>query len=325
MIEPGPWQAYQLTNPVLFHVTPEQNMEAILRDGLRPGSEVEQSVRDDFFRARPGHVYLINRSDIPIVEVYAEPRAVAVDLSALDPALVDPDEDMVKDRFPDIVTVAPPHRECDAELNELPGQDGALARWADTTPDFDRSEVTERSLLEGGRISYRGTIPASAISELWIPSDPLARFEHTLHPDLRHDLAPVPHRSHWATEIERGRALAQVTAEQACMALGHPCSVDLSDYHKAQAAEALVRGVAIDLFNSLRLEAGQAAGALQDALDLADQFTGHAPVSDINASADLAGACADALNQLAHVPDLPAGAAAAAARTAMQAGVDAAR
>ena len=94
----------------LFHVTPAENVEAINREGLRPGSELGKSTRDDFFKTRPGHVYLIGQLDLPIVEVGPEPRVFRVHLDQLDPDLIDPDEDMVSEKFPDAVPGTAPQR-----------------------------------------------------------------------------------------------------------------------------------------------------------------------------------------------------------------------
>jgi len=40
--------------PVLFHVTDAKHHEAIMRDGLRPGSELGCFMRDDFSARVPG-------------------------------------------------------------------------------------------------------------------------------------------------------------------------------------------------------------------------------------------------------------------------------
>ena len=91
-----------------------------------------------------------------------------VDLAALSPELIDRDEDMVGERFPELVAEQPPRREMTGDL-EAPGQAGALARWADETAGFDRSEVTARS-LECKRIAYRGVIPPVALT---LPDTPV--------------------------------------------------------------------------------------------------------------------------------------------------------
>jgi hypothetical protein len=96
--------------PFLFHVTSAENVEAIKREGLRPGSELGKSTRDDFFRTRPGHVYLIRQLDLPIVEVGPKPRVFRIDLDQLDPDLIDPDEDMVSEMFSDAVPEKAPRR-----------------------------------------------------------------------------------------------------------------------------------------------------------------------------------------------------------------------
>src|SRR4029077_7367040 len=97
------------------------NVDSILRDGLRPGSDVGVSTLDNFFTTRRGRVYLIRQREIPIVEV-DDPRVIAVELAGRDHRLVDPDEDIVAEKFPDLVSVEPPARVLDDSGEEEPGQ-----------------------------------------------------------------------------------------------------------------------------------------------------------------------------------------------------------
>ena len=53
--------------------------------------------------------------------------------------------------------------------NERATADGTLADWAETTPGFDSSEVTAKSLWGGG-ISYADAVPAARPSKPWIAS-----------------------------------------------------------------------------------------------------------------------------------------------------------
>jgi hypothetical protein len=138
----------------MFHVTAARNVRNILRDGLRPGSDIGISTLDNFFRTRRDHVYLISQREVPIVDV-EDPRVIAVDMAPLDHRLVDPDEDAVAEKFTEMAAVEPPIRALNESGEEMPGQVGARADWADTTPGFDRSEVTERS-IKAGRLAYRG-------------------------------------------------------------------------------------------------------------------------------------------------------------------------
>jgi hypothetical protein len=310
VIDEDAWRAYLAIHPVLFHVTPARNAEAVLRDGLIPGSRLGVVTRDDFYRTRPCHTYLIKQADIPIVDVFDEPRVVAVDLSQLDPSQVDPDEDSVRERFPEIVKIVPPQPRCDERGNLLPGQAGALAAWAETTEGFDRSEVTERSLTEVGRIAYRGAIPATAISDVQIPSESVGRFHTTLLPEIvGPGLPAIPHQSTWKREVARAHAQAETCARRVCEALGHPdVDINLGDPHKAQRAPEALRTVAIALYGQGRTEAGDAVRAMLDALKIATTISNYAPVSAIHNSGELASACASALNACAQAPEVPAGA-----------------
>jgi len=300
------WNEYIAVHPVLFHVTPEGNVPSILERGLIPGSRLGVSVRDDFFRTRAGRTYLIKQADIPIVDVFDEPRVLAIDLAQLDPARVDPDEDCVKDRFPEVVDVPAPIRECDAANNELPGQAGRLALWADAIPDFDRSEVTERSLKEAGRMSYRGVIPTSAITLVHVPSEAVGRFVGALRLDSAAVRPHVPHQSTWKAEVRRACLIAEVVATELCAALGHNgVRVSLADPYRMRAAPGDLRNVAIALYSKGVSEPGDAASAMMRALEVADRFDGYAAVSDVTTSGELEAACAGALNSLANVPGVP--------------------
>lgn len=318
MIGADVWREYLAMHTHLFHVTPEANLDGVLAEGLIPGNQRGQTTRTDFFSPRPNHVYLIKQADIVIVDVNAEPRVVAIELSFLDPDLVDPDEDIVKDCFPHVVDVRPPVRQCDDQNNELPGQVGLLARWADTTLGFDTSDVAARSLREYGRMSYRGTIPPEAIRKVFVPSDPIAAFVEALDEGLNRSLA-VPHRSTAGTEIQRSRVIAKIVTEEICAALGQAVDVHLDDPYTSREAPGEVRRAAIALFRAERLEAGQVVGTLVDVLGHAGRFSGYAPRSDLHTAADLAAATADAVNQFARVAGIGADRAALVAEHAVQA------
>jgi hypothetical protein len=160
----GPW---------LFHATRTENVPSILEHGIQPGSELGRSNADGFHRTRSGHVYLWT-----LEHCCAKQRAgnvgeatIQVDLSQLDPSLIDPDEDVVQQAyFPPInsdrlselwVAEAPPERILD--WVQAPNGENTLWYWAENTPGFDAPEVTIKSLARG-RISYRGTVPSGAIS-----------------------------------------------------------------------------------------------------------------------------------------------------------------
>ena len=117
-------------------------------------------------------MYLTVWRFVSLVRVDGEPRVFEVTLSALNPELVDPDEDVVAENydelFRDVVRLAPPTREVTEEGEEVPGQEGDRARWAGSISTFADSAVTVRS-LDYGRISYRGTIPPTALRELRCP------------------------------------------------------------------------------------------------------------------------------------------------------------
>jgi hypothetical protein len=285
---------------VLCHVTAEESVPAIQRDGLRPGSDVGKTTRDDFFKPRDGRVYLIAHKDVPIVEVTGEPRVFSVDLEKLDPALMDPDEDIVAHHLASMVGVTPPQRECDENGEELPGQIGALAAWADDTEGFDRSEVTQRSLSEHGRISYRGTIPPSALALLDIRSQPLAMFIQGLDPEIGEQLPEPPPASTWRTEVRRACVLLTKVAGGISEAVGHPIECDASDVYKARDTSDRLRKVVSHMYQREgRFPEGAAVHAVQEAMDFVGEFTEYAPVSDLMTAQQIGDTTATALNKLA--------------------------
>ena len=134
----------EVHGPYLFHVTDAKQREAILRDGLRPGSDIGRQVWDDFFRTRVGRVYLCDRRrGVPVVVVEGERLTLQVDLRRLDPACFDTE---------------PPKREMLDQYTAADGQAGRLAAWAESIEEFDEPEFAARSLA-AGRVAYRGTIP----------------------------------------------------------------------------------------------------------------------------------------------------------------------
>src|SRR4051794_13143139 len=80
--------------PHLFHVTSLGNRDAILGDGLRPGSEVGRYEHHGFFQTRPGHVYICDLATVPVVPTAGSRLTLSVDLRELDPARFDTDEDV---------------------------------------------------------------------------------------------------------------------------------------------------------------------------------------------------------------------------------------
>ena len=89
-----------------------------------------------------------------------------------------------------MVSVEPPSRVLNDSGDQELGQVGALPAWAETTPGFDRSEVTERSIREG-RMAYRGVIPPGAFRAITIPSPSILGFVTDLPRDLRSLTCPA--------------------------------------------------------------------------------------------------------------------------------------
>lgn len=179
-------------------------------------------------------------ADVPVIEVLGEPSVLSVDPSYLDPALIDPDEDIVMDHLSAMVDTPPPYRSS-ADGVELAGQAGRLAEWADTTEGFDRSDVTERSLFEHQRISYRGTIAAEAIAVVDVPSEHQTIFLAGIGEILNVDFGPPPRLGMSLTEAARVRALGTALVRGLVASVGVDVEIDLSDHEPARATAETLR------------------------------------------------------------------------------------
>ena len=272
--------------PVMFHVTAARNLSDILRDGLRPGSDIGVSTLDNFFRTRRDHVYLIRQREVPIVDV-EDPRVIAVDMAALDHRLVDPDEDAVAEKFPEMVSIEPPMRALNDSGEEEPGQVGARADWADTTPGFDRSEVTERSIREG-RLAYRGVIPPGALQQVTIQSPSILGFVTDLPDDLRSLVSTdAPRFSGWRSEVERGRAIVRTIVLAVLRAVGEQVEIRVSDPADVPAtAHSLIR-VAAALARRGELNNAEAVAEARHVVEMLGDLMGF-PLSDLDQAQDAA-------------------------------------
>jgi hypothetical protein len=223
--------------PYLFHVTNAANQGAIAREGLRPGSDLGRYIRDDFFRTRPGHVYICDaRRGVPVVPVEGERLMLQVDLRRLDPACFDTDEDVPRHQEifqgnPWFSVPTPPLKQLE-DGSQAPGQDGALASWAESIDEFDEPEFVARSLA-AGRIAYRGTVPPEALEGVELPSEVIGAFIGGAREALSDgDLGPVPALAFNDVEADRALALAQQMLDVGLRALDRPplsSENDLSD------------------------------------------------------------------------------------------------
>jgi hypothetical protein len=291
VIDQTAWDKFILANPVLFHVTPHENVESILRDGLRPGSEMDKTTRRDFFQTRKGRTYLIGFGEVPIVDMGpVESRVFAVELAHLDPALVDPDEDMVAERFPGMVAVPPPTRKMDGD-EEAPGQRGARAKWADTTSDFDRSRVTEGSLTEGRRMAYRGVIPPAALSLMDTRSRVVTAFAAKLPDCLDVAVQAIPLEGGWRTEVERARSLAVDLAHGVRDAAQAETDICSDDAYSAIETSERLRAEARQLSRAARFDDASALRHVADVIQLLSDLH-DLPLSDLVEAVQIAAGAA---------------------------------
>ena len=213
--------------PSLFHVTDARRREAIMRDGLRAGSELGHFVRDDFFRTRSGHVYICDRlRGVPVVPVDGERMTVQVDLRELDRACFDTDEDVpyVQQQFQGKrwFDVEPPERMMLDSGIEAPGQAGRLAAWAESIANFDEPEFVARSLA-AGRVAYRGSILPDALEVVELPSAIIETFVNRARELLRiDDVGAVPALAFSELEADRALSIAQQILEAGLKILDRP-------------------------------------------------------------------------------------------------------
>ena len=162
MIERTELDSYMKANGRwLFHATAEESLAEIEESGIKPGAGPGRpDKRRRFWQPRPGRIYLST-----IAVCHGRQRAghvpwgmARVDLSQLDPDRIGSDEDLVQMAW----HAGEPWIEASPPQNEHAIADGTLAQWAETTPGFDSSDVTAKS-LRGGSISYADAIPAAAV------------------------------------------------------------------------------------------------------------------------------------------------------------------
>ena len=287
LIDQAAWDRFISVHDVLYHVTREENVDSILRDGLRPGSDLGTTTRDDFFQTRSGRTYLIGLAEVPIVDVGPhEPRVFSVELAGLDPTVVDPDEDIVAERFPEMVALPSPVREMDGD-QEVPGQNGARARWADESPDFHCSEVTERSLTEGLRMAYGGTIPARTLALMDTRSRVIQAFVEALPEGFSDPLGEIPLEGGWRTEVERARSLVRTMAGGVCDSVKTEASVCCRDAYSAIETSDRLRAEARELAGQARLDEAKAVRHVADVvLSLQDLY--DLPIPDLDKAVKIA-------------------------------------
>jgi hypothetical protein len=224
----------------LYHVTSAQGVEAILTGGLRPGSEIGRVQRDDFFRTRRGHVYLLDIRAAPLVPVAGERALLRINLAQLKPSAFDTDEDLAQDAAlagRPWVPMPPPKRRLDSAGRELAGQAGVLAAWAEQTEGFDDPGVVAKS-LDGGRIAYRGTIGPDALAVVDVPSEGAVRFCSAACEALQlaeDELPRPPLLAYCEVEVARARALADamIKASLRCATVSSPIGLTFDEPYAA--------------------------------------------------------------------------------------------
>jgi hypothetical protein len=315
------WQRYLRLGRPLVHVTRAAYLGSILENGLRPRSEVDPSTHRGYFNPRSGRSYLIVRDRWPIVDLGAEPRVLGVDTRAVDPTSIDPDEDIAEE-FPEMFSVPPPVRKFTPGGDEAPGQDSARARWADELGnEFDCSEVTERSLFDLGRVSYRAGIPPDALALLDTPSPAISAFLDSLPAELAAGLPAAPWESTWRTELERSRTVLETTIRGVAAAVGSRAEVSTgsidqindtcNELRREIRSRHLEHGWSSDL--DALVAAEKAVGAVRRFDGLPDVMRRREDAAHVSCRA------AEAVAELAKMPGAPADRAGALAARAVAA------
>lgn len=149
----------------LFHLVHfEQDLPWILRDGLLSRGVLSKARSQRDLPSRPGHVYLLTNKDGAASDAGFGDRKpqIAVNVDALDPALLDSDED----------TIGAHLRVMPARVASLPG--ASNVRWrADNEPTAWWAEKYHHIIdsprwvsvsIAHDRVAYRGPIPPSALN-----------------------------------------------------------------------------------------------------------------------------------------------------------------
>lgn len=226
-IEPEAFAAHMTKHgPYFFHVTSAEYLDSIMRDGLRPSSELRRTARDGFFRPRKGRVYICGRDCTKEVPAKGSRTILQVDLRKLDPTYFDTDEDVPRDEELQEVqgwfAVKSPCRKLLADSSEAPGQAGRLAKWAESIPEFDAPEFAERSLA-AGKVAYRGMISPEALKAVKLPSMVVEAFKTGAEQNLGlRDLGRAPTEELNTVESERAFVIAEAVLKDGFAILDHP-------------------------------------------------------------------------------------------------------
>jgi hypothetical protein len=159
----------------LYHVAPVRLQQAIETGGLIPWDQSGQGSRfDDEYEPRRGHVYLAAGR---CIEYLDEPWvAFSVNIAALDPELINPDEDAFIETHLDPAVASRVRRfklpcpECSVTgLAPLPGmcrpgpRHATYGQWAQAVDLGSDVQHTRESIERFGSCAYAGPIAPSAL------------------------------------------------------------------------------------------------------------------------------------------------------------------
>jgi len=150
-----------------------------------------------------------------------------VDLSKLDPAFFDTDEDVPRNDeklrgTQGWFAVKSPCRELLDDGTEALGQGGRLAAWAESIPEFDAPEFAARS-LSAGKIAYRETISPAALMAVTLWSKVVEAFKKGAEQGIGlRDLGGVPTEEINTVESERAFVIAEAVMKTGLALLDHP-------------------------------------------------------------------------------------------------------
>ena len=256
--------------PYLFHVTDGKHRDGIMREGLRPGSDLGHYVREDFFRTRPGRVYLCDARTIPFVAVAGDRITFRVDLRQLDLVHFGTDEDAARDadlKGEPWFSVPTPERTMLADDSEAPGQEGRLADWIESIPERDEPAHAKRSLA-AGRMAYGAIVPTEALQVVEHPSDVVQTFIRGAEEALSlRDLRPGPGLAYYEVETTRAIAIARAILDAGLAALGCPALAadrDLAQPLQARRIEEDIRRVSLEKIHAGQVEPCDLGSALAD-------------------------------------------------------------
>jgi hypothetical protein len=118
------------------------------------------------------------------------------------------------------------------------------------------------------------------------------------------DLPQPPPAGDCRVEVARARALVGETATRICADLGHAVEVRVDDVYECRDTWRVLQPVIRSLYEEGRLEAGNAVSSAREAIERAENLDDLPfPLNQLSTAMEVAGAVAEAISEVAKVPE----------------------